>query len=53
VALIEDGYTLKYLQKTSDGRLYLEAANDLYEPIFPRDGQIVGVVVSTFRTYHK
>lgn len=50
VALTEDGYTLKYLRRKS-GRLCLEAANDAYPDIHPREGEIIGKVVSTFRTY--
>ena len=50
VALTEDGYTLKYLRRKS-GRLCLEAANDAYPDIYPREGEIIGKVVSTFRTY--
>lgn len=50
VALTEDGYTLKYLRK-KDGKYYLEAANENYPDIHPREGEIIGVVVSTFRTY--
>ncbi|KND49309.1 MAG: repressor LexA [Parcubacteria bacterium C7867-008] len=50
VALTEDGYTLKYLRKKTGG-YYLEAANDKYPDIHPREGSIIGVVISTFRTY--
>lgn len=50
VALTEDGYTLKYLRKR--GKVfYLEAANDRYPDIYPKEGEIVGKVSSTFRTY--
>lgn len=50
VALTEDGYTLKYLRKRGRG-FYLEAANDRYPDIFPKEGEIIGRVTSTFRTY--
>jgi repressor LexA len=50
VALTEDGYTLKYLRKKGD-RYYLEAANEKYPDIYPREGEIIGVVTSTFRKY--
>ncbi|MDB5265052.1 MAG: polymerase subunit [Parcubacteria group bacterium] len=50
VALIEDGYTLKYLRKKGSA-FYLEAANDRYPDIHPKEGQIVGVVTATFRKY--
>jgi SOS-response transcriptional repressor LexA len=50
VALTEDGYTLKYLRKRKD-TFYLEAANDRYPDIFPKEGEIVGRVTSSFRTY--
>lgn len=50
VALTEDGYTLKYLRKRGQA-FYLEAANDQYPDIYPKEGEIVGKVTSTFRTY--
>lgn len=50
VALTEDGYTLKYLRKKGSS-FYLEAANDRYPDMHPKEGQIIGVVTSTFRTY--
>lgn len=57
VAAIEDGYTLKYLQRDpakkggEKGRYYLEPANSAYPRIYPIEGQIAGVVVATFRKY--
>lgn len=50
VARTEDGYTLKYLRKKGN-TYYLEAANDRYPDIYPREGEIIGVVMGTFRTY--
>jgi repressor LexA len=50
VALTEDGYTLKFLRR-KQGRLCLEAANEKYPDLYPREGEIIGKVVSTFRTY--
>lgn len=50
VALTEDGYTLKYLKKT-DGKVYLKAANPNYPNIYPKEGQIIGVVTASFRKY--
>lgn len=50
VALTEDGYTLKYLRKKGK-TFYLEAANERYPDIYPKEGEIVGKVSSTFRTY--
>lgn len=50
VALIEDGYTLKYLRKKGE-KYFLEAANDAYPNIYPKEGQIIGKVSSTFRKY--
>jgi len=50
VALTEDGYTLKYLRKKGT-TFYLEAANDAYPDIYPKEGEIIGVVTGTFRTY--
>jgi SOS regulatory protein LexA len=50
VALTEDGYTLKYLRKKGS-QYYLEPANKKYPIINPREGEIIGVVTSTFRKY--
>ncbi|HEY0979672.1 MAG TPA: S24 family peptidase [Candidatus Paceibacterota bacterium] len=50
VALTEDGYTLKYLRKRGS-RFYLEAANERYPDMYPTEGQIIGRVTSSFRTY--
>ena len=47
VALTEDGYTLKYLRVRA-GRFYLEAANDAYPDIHPKEGEIVGKVTASF-----
>lgn len=54
VAVIEGGYTLKYLKKESaakGGKYYLEPANAAYPNIYPKEGQVIGVVVSVFRKY--
>lgn len=51
VALTEDGYTLKYLRKDGKGKMFLEAANDSYPRIHPKEGEIIGIVVSSFRKY--
>ncbi|HYE23247.1 MAG TPA: LexA family transcriptional regulator [Candidatus Paceibacterota bacterium] len=50
VALTEDGYTLKYLRKRG-ATYYLEAANEKYPDIYPKEGEIIGVVTATFRKY--
>lgn len=50
VALTEDGYTLKYLRQKGK-TFYLEAANDRYPDIYPKEGEIIGKVTSTFRKY--
>jgi SOS-response transcriptional repressor LexA len=50
IALTEDGYTLKFLRKKGT-KLYLEAANEKYPNLYPKDGEIIGVVTSTFRRY--
>lgn len=50
VALTEDGYTLKYLRKKGS-TYYLEAANENYPDIYPKEGEILGVVTATFRKY--
>ena len=50
IALTEDGYTIKYLRRRG-GTHYLEAANTNYPLIYPREGEIIGVVTGTFRKY--
>ncbi len=50
IALTEDGYTLKFLRKQG-AKFYLEAANENYPKIYPKEGQIVGVVTGSFRKY--
>lgn len=45
VALLNDGYTVKYLRKTQKS-MYLEPANKKYKPIYPtEDNQIELVAV--------
>lgn len=51
VALTENGYTLKYFRKNKNSDVILEAANAAYPNIHPIEGQVVGVVVSSFRKY--
>ncbi|MDB5224572.1 MAG: polymerase subunit [Candidatus Adlerbacteria bacterium] len=50
IALTEDGYTIKYLRK-KNGKHYLEAANPNYPNIYPKEGEILGVVTGSFRKY--
>lgn len=52
VALTEDGYTLKYLRKKGS-IIFLEPANSKYPKFHPAEGQIIGVVTASFRTYFK
>ena len=50
VALIDDGEaTLKLFFKDPDGRVRLQPANDNYEPIFPTQIDIQGVVIGVVR----
>jgi len=50
IALTEDGYTLKFLRREGS-KYYLEAANENYPNIYPKEGEIIGVVTGTFRKY--
>lgn len=51
VAEIDGEYTLKYLRK-KDGKLYLEAANKAYKPMYPKEElRIQGVVTAVIRKY--
>lgn len=56
IVLTEDGYYMRYLRQSArsgknGGAYFLEAANEKYENLQPKEGQIIGVVVATFRKY--
>ena len=52
VAEVDGEFTLKYL-KNKNGKVYLEAANDKYKPIYPKtELNLFGVVVSVIRKYY-
>jgi repressor LexA len=44
IALVDQEWTLKYFRK-ADGKVYLEAANKNYEPIFPKEELTIAAVV--------
>lgn len=51
VAEVDGEYTLKYLRKKG-GKVYLEAANKKYKPIYPEENlKIEAVVVAVIRKY--
>ena len=51
VAMIDGGYTVKYLRKKA-GKYYLKAANPKYDDIYPEhDFKIVGVVTGSIRKF--
>lgn len=51
VAYIDNGFTLKYLQR-ENGKICLVPANSKYAKIYPKDNLTVeGVVVSSMRKY--
>lgn len=51
VALIDGGYTVKYLRR-KNGKYYLKAANPKYEDIHPeQDFKVVGVVTGSVRRF--
>jgi repressor LexA len=51
-ALVDNEWTLKYY-KNDNGRVYLEAANPNYQPIFPKESLVSGgVVVKVIREYY-
>lgn len=50
VALLPDGYTIKYFEKKNN-KLCLVPANPDFPTIYPTEGQIIGVVVSVIRKY--
>lgn len=49
VAIIDEEYTVKYFDKTKDGKIVLQPGNPKYQPIIPQNemaifGKVVGVV---------
>ena len=49
VAIVDGDYTVKYFDKTKDGKIVLQPGNPNYEPITPRDelkifGKVIGVI---------
>ncbi|MBU1683419.1 LexA family transcriptional regulator, partial [Patescibacteria group bacterium] len=49
VAIVDDDYTVKYLDKTKDGKIVLQPGNPNYQPIIPQNelkifGKVTGVV---------
>ena len=51
VAMIDGGYTVKYLRKKA-GKYYLKAANPKYDDIYPENEfKIVGVVTGSIRKF--
>ncbi len=49
VAVVDGEYTVKYLDKTKDGKILLQPGNPKYEPIVPQNemavfGKVVGVI---------
>lgn len=49
VAIVDGDYTVKYFDKTSDGKIILQPGNPNYQPITPQNemcifGKVVGVV---------
>ncbi len=54
VAFIDGGYTVKYLRKRN-GRVWLQPANDKFEPIIPEDNEelrIMAIVRAVIRKYN-
>ncbi len=52
IANIDYQYTIKYLRRDATGKNYLQAANNNYMNIYPKEElQIFGVVVSIIRKY--
>lgn len=52
IAVVDNEYTVKYLQKNTNGRWYLKPWNENYEDIYPEEElEIFGVVTGSFRRY--
>lgn len=53
IASVDGEYTMKYLRKNGD-RYFLEAANERYKPIYPKDAlSIEATVTAVIRKYDK
>jgi SOS regulatory protein LexA len=49
VAVVDDEYTVKYFDRSKDGKIVLQPGNSNYQPIIPRNelcvfGKVVGVI---------
>lgn len=52
IAIVDQEYTVKYLEKDNDWRRYLKPWNDNYANIYPEEElEIFGVVTGSFRKY--
>ena len=53
IAEVDDGWTLKYFRKKK-GKIFLEAANKKYDPIYPKQElKIAAIVTAVVRKYHR
>src|SRR6185436_18987249 len=52
VAMVDNEYTMKYLRQQKDGEYYLEAANEKYKDIYPKESfRVEAVVTAVVRKY--
>lgn len=52
IAVVDQEYTVKYLQKNAEKQFYLKAWNPLYSDIYPKEQlHIFGKVIGSFRRY--
>ena len=52
IAVVDNAYTVKYLEKDKKGQFYLKPGNTNYDDIYPEeDMHVFGVVTWSFRKY--
>lgn len=52
IAIVDEEYTVKYLEKDTTGVYYLKPGNENYDDIYPEEEmKIFGVVVGVCRKY--
>lgn len=52
VAIVDNEFTVKYLELDEHGQFYLRPGNKAYPPIRPKDGlEVFGKVTGTYRSY--
>ncbi len=52
IAEVDGGWTMKYFRKDRSGKVYLEPANKLFKPIYPKESfRVAAIVKAVIRKY--